>query len=383
MLLITSIIVAILFVALVVIIWKKGTHKKKFNNNPRISGEKVEEQYEDDEDDEEVDDDDPSENKKTIDLGIVRAGDEIFDSWEPMQGLFKEAGIVDVIDDMIEFDEGDGLKTFVGIAEMEQSNPYLKTLHEKQIDDALQQLFLSIQGHRFRISMQWTPTDMKKYFAKARERIEKSSESPEMKKIGDSIIQAADNYEHDDNRFENTIYVQFIETVDSPDIAEAETKDQVNQKIYEVGNRKLDNDIAQSNEILRERRHSLRRLNSYEILELIYKTFNRRISRLVSFDQFVRQQKFTLYTTSSESDEAVQQFDEVAQVERQTKTAVENDQVMQSLKAEINRKQDQYNQLRTKKREKIREDLKNRKEAKLREEIRKQREQNQRQEEDS
>lgn len=376
MLLLISIIVAILFIVLVVIIWKKNTHKKKFNDNPRTSGEKVEEQYEDDdEEDETEENDDSNKVKKTIDLGIVRAGDEIFDSWEPMQELFKEAGIVDVIDDMIEFDEGDGLKTFVGIAEMEQSNPYLKTQHEKQIDDALQQLFLSIQGHRFKISLQWAPTDMKRYFAKARERIEKSNESPELKKIGNSIIQAADNYEHDDNRFKNTVYVQFIETVDSPDIAEAETKDQVNQKIYEVANRRLENDIAQSNEILRERRHALRRLSSYEILELIYITFNRRISRMVSFDQFVRQQKFTLYTTASESDEAVQQYDEVAQIERQTKTAVENDKEMQALKADIDRKQSRYNQLRTEKREKIKEDLQGRRQAKLREEIKKQNEQ--------
>lgn len=365
-----SIAVVVLFVVLVVIIWKKGTHKKKFNDTPRTSGEEVEDLYEDDEDDEDEDDEETSDGKKTIDLGIVRAGDEIFDSWEPMQELFKEANIVDVIDDMIQYDEGDGVKTFVGIAEMEQSNPYLKTQHEKQVDDALQQLFLSIQGCRFRISMMWTPTDMKEYFAKVRKRIAKSSESPELKEIGKSVIQEADNYEHDDNRFENTIYVQFIVTVDSPDIAEAETKDQVNSMIYEVANRKLNNIIAQSNEILRERHHSLRRLDNFEILEVIYKAFNRRISRTVSFEQFVRQQKFSLYTTAHESDQEVARFDKFAQVERQTKTAVENNKEMQDLKATIDQGIAMYNKKRRKIREGIAKDLDKRKKEQLQEEIR-------------
>ena len=48
---------------------------------------------------------------------------------------------------------------------------------------------------------------------------------------------------------------------------------------------------------------------------------------------------------------------------------------MQALKADIDRKQSRYNQLRTEKREKIKEDLQSRRQAKLREEIKKQNEQ--------
>ena len=131
-----------------ILIKKKHSHKKKFNNRPRTSGEDLEEIYDDTEDDEEDDGEEPENGYETVKTDIVRAGDEVFKTFVPIEQLFKEVGIVDVQDGLIEYDEEDGNRTFCGVAEMEQSNPYLKTEREISVEDAENQLFLARSEER-------------------------------------------------------------------------------------------------------------------------------------------------------------------------------------------------------------------------------------------
>lgn len=353
-----------LLVALIIVIWKKNTHKKKFNDAPRTSGEEIEELYEDEEN---TEDDD---QYLTVKQDIVRSGDEVFDTFVPIEELFKEAGIVDVQDGLFEFDEGDGTKTFVGIAEMEQSNPYLKTTKERLVEDAEYQLFLMGQAKHFKISLQWNVTDMHEYFNEMRKNIaDNPNENLALKKIGNDVINAAEDFEHSGKRFENHIYVQFIEKVSDTDISDAENKDELTKYIYEVANRKINNDIGAANEVLRACHHELHRLYNIDNLELIYKTFNRKTSRIIPFDRIIRDQKFSMLVSAPESDSQIERISEMVQAQNQTKTFMQNDPKAIQMRNKLKRQFDNYMQYRDSKYQNSFETIQNRKDLRLKQEI--------------
>lgn len=365
---ILSVIACVLLLVLVIFVYKKLSHKRKFNDQPRTSGEQVEELYEDD--DEDDDEDNQEQDYRTVDTNIVRSGNELFDTFVPIQQLFEECGIVDVNDGLIEFDADDGAKTFVGIAEMEQSNPFLKTSHEREIEDAENQLFLAGIGSHFKISLQWQVTDMHAYFDELREKIDGyNQQSDHLKNIGREMVNQAQDFEHSNDRFENHVYVQFIEKVFDDDIADAESKDDLNRLIYETANRKINNDILGANNVLKTRHHELTRLSNIEILDLIYKTFNRKTARLIPFDKIISEQKFSLITSADASDREVERINEMVQVQSQTNTYMETDPQIQKLKEQMQANYQKIMELRQREQDKIEEQLAERKRQRIQHEL--------------
>lgn len=354
-----------------ILIKKKHSHKKKFNNHPRTSGEDLEEIYDDTEDeDNEQDEEEHEKDYETVKTDIVRAGDEVFKTFVPIEQLFKEVGIVDVQDGLIEYDEEDGDRTFCGIAEMEQSNPYLKTDREISVEDAENQLFLAGLSDHTKISLQWNVTDMHAYFNKMRKRVtENKEQNPKLKKLAYDLIDDAENFEHSGKRFENHIYVQFIVKVKDTDIREADDVEEVNKAVHKVANRKVMNDIGTANEVLRPRQHELTRLYNIDLLELIYKTFNRRTSRLIPFDKIIRDQKFSYMVTASESDEKVAMVNQMAQVESQISSYMKTDSQAQEMRETLKRQFEEYENYRDKKKKEIQRDLQERNTNRLKQDI--------------
>lgn len=355
-----------------ILIKKKHSHKKKFNNRPRTSGEDLEEIYDDteDEDDKEEDEEEPENGYETVKTDIVRAGDEVFKTFVPIEQLFKEVGIVDVQDGLIEYDEEDGDRTFCGVAEMEQSNPYLKTDREISVEDAENQLFLAGLSDHTKISLQWNVTDMHAYFNKMRKRVtENKEQNPKLKKLAYDLIDDAENFEHSGKRFENHIYVQFIVKVKDTDIREADDVEEVNKTVHEVANRKVMNDIGTANEVLRPRQHELTRLYNIDLLELIYKTFNRRTSRLIPFDKIIRDQKFSYMVTASESDEKVAKVNQMAQVESQISSFMKNDPQAREMRETLERQFAEYEKYRDQNKKEIQKDLQERNMNRLKQDI--------------
>lgn len=373
-----AVVLGIILVAVMIItfmaIKKKHSHKQKFNNQPRTSREEVAPIFDDSEEyDESVDDEreeDSSSDYETVKTDIVRAGDEVFKTFVPVEQLFKEVGIVDIQDGLIEYDEEDGSRTFCGVAEMEQSNPYLKTDREMSIEDAENQLFLAGLSDHTKISLQWNVTDMHAHFNKMRKRVSENKEqSPKLKKLAYDLIDDAENFEHSGNRFENHVYVQFIVKVKNSDIQEAEDVEEVNRAVYEVANRKVMNAIGTANEVLRPRQHELTRLYNIDLLELIYKTFNRRTSRLIPFDKIIRDQKFSYMVTSSESDKKVAMVNQMAQVESQINSFMKTDPEAKQMRETLKRQYDEYLAYRNDKKEKISQDLQERNLKRLEQDI--------------
>lgn len=366
--LITAFVLVAVMILAFILIYKKHSHKQKFNNKPRTSGEEVEPIFDDSEEyDEESED---PEDYETVDTDIVRAGDEIFNSFVPIEQLFKEVGIVDIQDGLIEYEADDGSRMFCGVAEMEQSNPYLKTEHELSVEDAENQLFLAGLSDRTKISLQWNVTDMHAYFNKLRKRVQNNSElNQKLKKQAYDLIDDAENFEHGSKRFENHVYVQFIVKVKDTDIREADDVDKVNQYVYEVANRKVMNDIEMANEVLRPREHELTRLYNIDILELIYKTFNRRTSRLIPFDKIIRDQKFAYMVTASQSDKKVAMVNQMAQVESQIHSFMKNDEKAKDMRDKIKKDYADYEKYRQSNKDVITRELDERKKKRLQQEI--------------
>lgn len=329
----------ILFIALLVIIWKKSTKKRKFNTSARSSREKVQPQYEDEEDDD--DEQNTQSHTKTLDLGIARAGDEIFDSWLPIQELMNEIGIQRVINNMVEYNMDDGSRTFVGIALMEQSNPYLQTTIERNIQTSLQQLFLDGLDVRTKISSQHQRTDMSNFFANQRAEINNSNEPYNLKQQGLDILKSAQEEEENINRTTNNIYVQFIVTVDDSEVYGDNTKE-IEKAIYHVADDKINQAILKANEALSSRDHALHRLSNYDILELLYKTFNRDTSKQIPFERIIREQKYSLFVTANNSDEEVLRTREFLQTVGKAKVRINNDKHIQELKKQLYESYRQY-----------------------------------------
>ena len=64
--------------------------------------------------------------------------DVTYDDWQAWEDFLNEVGLIDIKDGMMEYETSDNSRLFVMLAEMQQSNPYLKTDEELE-----QQKFLA------------------------------------------------------------------------------------------------------------------------------------------------------------------------------------------------------------------------------------------------
>lgn len=334
---ILAVVALLLFIGLFWFIFHKLSRHRKFNDQPRTHSEKVEDIYDDDSQEKTKDKakdkdkkhDDPA--RKTIDLGIARANDELFDSWLPIQELMKEIGIRRIINNMIEYQMDDDSIVFVGIAVMQQSNPFLKTQEERNIDVALQEVFLDGLNVHTKISSQHQRTDMTNFFQEQERNIHNSDEPINIQQQGIDILKDARAEEENINRSTNVCYVQFTVDVTDKEIYGDNTR-QLEQAIYEEANTKINQAILKANQALSSREHTLTRLDNTDLLELIYKTFNRDTAKLIPFDRIIREQKFSLWTTTCKTDEEVERTRQFLQTLGKSKVKIDNDPHIQALK---------------------------------------------------
>lgn len=110
-----SLIITILGILIGIYIYYRHSQRKDFDLTPR------------DKTGEEIDEIDEENNPA---LAPVYEDDVVYRTWSLWEDFLKEAGIVEIKDGMIEYETGDNSRLFVGLAEMQQSNPYLKTDEE-------------------------------------------------------------------------------------------------------------------------------------------------------------------------------------------------------------------------------------------------------------
>ena len=106
-----------------------------------------------------------------------------------------------------------------------------------------------------------------------------------------------------------------------------------------------------------------------DLLELIYKTFNRRTSRLIPFDKIIRDQKFSYMVTASESDEKVAKVNQMAQVESQISSFMKNDPQAREMRETLERQFAEYEKYRDQNKKEIQKDLQERNMNRLKQDI--------------
>lgn len=323
------IVVLVLAIAVVMITIWQLKRKRKFNNQARTSKEKV---------DEIIDDgveDDTSSDLPILDLGIVHEGDEKFEDWETIQDLFHEAGIRNVANNMIELCTDDGTRQFVGIAEIAQSNPFLQSHSEENMDNIFQNVWLDSLTENTKITSQWQRKDMHDFFEKAEQRLADDPDEPAyLKELGRKVINHAREKENDVDRIENHVYVEFLTTVTDREVY-GDSPEEIEKMVYQVASENILRKIIKSNDSLRLRSHELTQLNNYEILELIYKTLNRNASKKMRFDKFVKQQKFTLFSSDYMTDKQVKDIHRHLQLEYQLAQRLKHDHQNEELEQQV------------------------------------------------
>src|SRR5699024_7890416 len=89
----------------------------------------------DDDDGDDVDDDQAPETEP------VYGDDLTYDDYHTWEELLEEVGVIDIRDGMIEYETGNNSRLVVMLAEMGQSNPYLKTDEELALNNQIMEVF--------------------------------------------------------------------------------------------------------------------------------------------------------------------------------------------------------------------------------------------------
>lgn len=267
------------------IMWRHS-QKKNFDLTPRDrSGDEL-----DDDEDE-----DPSETPEYED-------DVTFDDWNNWEDLLQEAGIVDIRDGMIEYETGNNSRMFIALAEMQQSNPFLKTDDELAQQNAIQEVFFNGLKNPLKETSQSQRVEMTDFLNRLKDNSQRIiGSNPQMKQYAQEVIEDTLRYQRQTDRFENRAYLQFMAII-NPDEVYGDTPAVIEQQIHEKAAEKLIRQIDRGNGLLKRADHALAQLDTFGLLEVIYKTFNRDSSVRVRLEDVVRQQKFQIFSSAFQSD---------------------------------------------------------------------------------
>lgn len=86
--------------------------------------------------------------------------DVTYDDWDNWEDLLAEIGVIDIRDGMIEYETGDNSRLFVMLAEMGQSNPYLKTDEELAQNNQIMEVFYNGVMSPLKLSSQSQKVEM-------------------------------------------------------------------------------------------------------------------------------------------------------------------------------------------------------------------------------
>lgn len=228
--------------------------------------------------------------------------DSIFEDWETFEDFIKEIGIVNIRNGMIEYETGNDSRLFVMIAEMAQSNPTLKTEQELLMDISAQEVFFNSLSEPLKMSSLSQRVDMTDFLNKLREDSQyMRGSTPEMKQYAREIIDDTLDYQKEQDRFENHCYLQFMAIVE-PDEVYGDTPEELEEDVERKALEKLFRQIDNSGSILATADHALTPLTQYGLLEMLYKTFNREQSTKVRFEDIIKKQRFSIFTSANQSD---------------------------------------------------------------------------------
>lgn len=100
-----------------------------------------------------------------------------------------------------------------------------------------------------------------------------------------------------------------------PDEVYGDTPEVLEKQIHEKALEKLLRQIANANGILRRADHALNPLDTFGLLEVLYKTFNRESSVKMRFEDIIRKQRFSLYTSAHQSDKLFKEVQQKIKIE--------------------------------------------------------------------
>ncbi|MCT7802171.1 MAG: hypothetical protein N4Q13_06445 [Lactobacillus crispatus] len=300
-LVIISFVLAIVAIIIAVIIWRRHSQKQNFDLTPRDNAGDAIDTPEDEEDD-------PS-------SAPVYAGDFGFEDWQTWEDFLAEVGVLDIRNAMIEYETGDNSRMFIMLAEMQQSNPSLKTDQELNQDNALAEVFYNGVHRPLKFSSQSQKVEMTDFLNGLKDHSQYLRNSnPEMKKIARDVINDTLSYQHQTDRFENRCYLQFMAIV-QPDEVYGDTPEVLEKQIHEKALEKLLRQIANADGILRRADHALNPLDTFGLLEVLYKTFNRESSVKMRFEDIIRRQRFSLYTSARQPDKLFKEVQQKIRIE--------------------------------------------------------------------
>lgn len=260
-------------------------------------------------DQEDEDEDDPM-------LAPINDPDSTFEDWETFEDFLKEVGIINITNGMIEYETGNDSRLFVMIAEMAQSNPTLKTEQEMLMDISAQEVFFNSLNEPLKMSSLSQKVDMTDFLTKLRDDSQyMRGSTPEMKEYAKDVIDDTLDYQKEQDRFENHCYLQFQALV-QPDEVYGDTPEELEEDVERKALEKLFRQIDNSGGILATADHALTPLTQYGLLEMLYKTFNKDTSTKMRFEDIIKKQKYSIYTSAIQSDTLFKLVQQRIQIEK-------------------------------------------------------------------
>lgn len=288
-----SVVVALIAIIAAVIIAYRHSRSRDFDMTPRKrTGEAIDDESDDgDEEDDEDDEPDP-----------VYEDDVTYDDWVSWEEFLQEVGVIDIRSGMIEYESGDNSRVFVMLAEMQQSNPALKSDAELSQQNAIKEVFYNGVLMPLKETSQSQRVEMNDFLNQVKEHSQYiRGSNDQMKEYAAQVIDDTLNYQKQTDRFENRAYLQFMAVV-KPDEVYGDSarvlEDQIHEKAYE----KLIRQIDRANSLLERAGNALAPLDNFGLLEVLYKTFNRDSSVKIRLEDIVKQQRYTVFTSAEQSD---------------------------------------------------------------------------------
>ncbi|MDC2829100.1 hypothetical protein [Limosilactobacillus mucosae] len=262
---------------------------------------------------EDTDDDD-------VESAPVYDDDLTYDDWYAWEEFLQEVGVIDIRDGMIEYETGDNSRLFVMLAEMGQSNPYLKTDEELQHSNEIMEVFFNGVMSPLKMSTQSQRVEMTDFLNDLKEHskyIQGTNDA--MREYAARVVDDTLNYQQATERFENKAYLQFMATV-TPDEVYGDTPLAIDKQIHEKAMEKLVRQIDRAGSLLRRADHPLTPLDTFGLYEVLYKTFNRESSVKIRLEDIIKRQRYTVFTGAHQSDVS---FKHVQQMIRNETEAIE------------------------------------------------------------
>lgn len=298
--------------------------KKKFDMTARDkNGEELEE-------DEDVEND-PAQ-------APIYDDDVTYDDWQAWEDFLSEVGLIDIKDGMMEYETSDNSRLFVMLAEMQQSNPYLKTDEELEQQNATMELFYNtFIKNPVKITSQSQKVEMTDYLNQLADNAQHiPGATKEMQEYAAGVIEDTRKYQRETERFENRAYVQFMTTI-TPDEVYGDTADVLEKQIHEKAYEKLMRQVERASGLLRRADHALAPLDNFGLLEVMYKTFNRESSVKIRFEDIITQQRYALWVTAAQTDTTFKEIQQKIRIEAEA---------INKARDELYRKQDDINNAR-------------------------------------